>query len=232
MSCRIAVCDDNPIDAAYVEKLLNIWAHERGIYVSVETFPSAEAFLFCYEEDKAFDFLLLDIEMGAMDGVALAKRVRREDEALQLIFITGYSDYITQGYDVSALHYLLKPVNREKFFDVLDRGMERWNRNQKFLNLELSGETVRVPLREIRYLDVCRNYVTIHGKKDYTVKRSLREFEHQLDTGFCRAGRSLILNLSFVRRVTRTEVYLSDQTVLPLPRGAYETVNREIIRSC
>lgn len=232
MSCRIAVCDDNPIDAAYVEKLLNIWAHERGIYVSVEIFPSAEAFLFCYEEDKAFDFLLLDIEMGAMDGVALAKRVRREDEALQLIFITGYSDYITQGYDVSALHYLLKPVNREKFFDVLDRGMERWNRNQKFLNLELSGETVRVPLREIRYLDVCRNYVTIHGKKDYTVKRSLREFEHQLDTGFCRAGRSLILNLSFVRRVTRTEVYLSDQTVLPLPRGAYETVNREIIRSC
>ncbi|MCI9360692.1 MAG: response regulator transcription factor [Hungatella sp.] len=232
MSCRIAVCDDNPIDAAYVEKLLNIWAHEREIYVSVETFPSAEAFLFCYEEDKAFDFLLLDIEMGAMDGVALAKRVRREDEALQLIFITGYSDYITQGYDVSALHYLLKPVNREKFFDVLDRGMERWNRNQKFLNLELSGETVRVPLREIRYLDVCRNYVTIHGKKDYTVKRSLREFEHQLDTGFCRAGRSLILNLSFVRRVTRTEVYLSDQTVLPLPRGAYETVNREIIRSC
>lgn len=232
MSCRIAVCDDNPIDAAYVEKLLNIWAYEREIYVSVETFPSAEAFLFCYEEDKAFDFLLLDIEMGAMDGVALAKRVRREDEALQLIFITGYSDYITQGYDVSALHYLLKPVNREKFFDVLDRGMERWNRNQKFLNLELSGETVRVPLREIRYLDVCRNYVTIHGKKDYTVKRSLREFEHQLDTGFCRAGRSLILNLSFVRRVTRTEVYLSDQTVLPLPRGAYETVNREIIRSC
>ena len=100
------------------------------------------------------------------------------------------------------------------------------------MNLELSGETVRVPLREIRYLDVCRNYVTIHGKKDYTVKRSLREFEHQLDTGFCRAGRSLILNLSFVRRVTRTEVYLSDQTVLPLPRGAYETVNREIIRSC
>ena len=54
MSCRIAVCDDNPIDAAYVEKLLNIWAHERGIYVSVEIFPSAEAFLFCYEEDKAF----------------------------------------------------------------------------------------------------------------------------------------------------------------------------------
>ncbi len=232
MSCRIAVCDDNPIDAAYVEKLLNIWAHERGIYVSVEIFPSAEAFLFCYEEDKAFDFLLLDIEMGAMDGVTLAKRVRQEDERLQLVFITGYWDYIGEGYDVAALHYLLKPVKQEKFFAVLDRGMEKRKQDERCLNLEASGEMVRIPLREIRYLQVCRNYVTVHGKRDYTVKRPLREFEDQLDGRFFRAGRSIILNLSFVRRVTRTEVYLLDQTALPLPRGAYERLNRGIIARC
>lgn len=232
MSCKAAICDDNPVDCAYVEKLLNIWAHERGIPVLTERFPSAEAFLFRYEEDKTFDFLLLDIEMGDMDGVTLARRVRREDEALQLVFITGYSDYIAQGYDVSALHYLLKPVNQEKLFSVLDRGMEKRRRNQRFLDLEISGELVRIPFREIRYLEVCRNYVTVHGKKEYTVKRPLRDFEKQLDTGFCRAGRSLILNLSFVRRVTKTEVYLSDQTVLPLPRGAYEAINRGIIQDC
>ncbi len=60
MSCRIAICDDNPIDSAYVEKLLNIWACERGIPIFTEIFPSAEAFLFRYEEDKTFDFLLLE----------------------------------------------------------------------------------------------------------------------------------------------------------------------------
>lgn len=232
MSCRIAVCDDNPIDAAYVEMLLNTWADERGISVFVQRFPSAEAFLFYYQEDKAFDFLLLDIEMGAMDGVTLAKRVRLEDENLQLVFITGYSDYIAQGYDVAALHYLLKPVSGEKLSFVLDKGMEKRKRNGRCLNLEAFGETVRIPLREIRYLEVCRNYVTIHGKKNYTVKRSLRDFENQLDTSFCRVGRSLILNLSFIRRVTKTEVYLSDQTVIPIPRGAYERLNRGIIDNC
>jgi Response regulator of the LytR/AlgR family len=230
MSCRIAICDDNPIDSAYVEKLLNIWACERGIPIFTEIFPSAEAFLFRYEEDKTFDFLLLDIEMGGMDGVTLAKRVSRDSEELQLVFITGYWDYIGEGYDVSALHYLLKPVKQEKLFAVLDKGVERRRKGQQFLNLEVSGEMVRIPLGEIRYLEVCRNYVTVHGKKDYTVKRSLRDFESQLGTGFSRVGRSVILNLAFIRRVTKTEVYLLDGAVLPLPRGAYEPLNRAIIR--
>ena len=110
--------------------------------------------------------------------------------------------------------------------------MEKRKQDERCLNLEVSGEMVRIPLREIRYLEVCRNYVTIHGKRDYTVKRSLRDFEDKLDERFCRVGRSMILNLWFIRKVTKAEVHLSDQTVLPLPRGAYERVNREIITRC
>lgn len=232
MSYRIAICDDNLTDSGYVEKLVNTWAQKRKVSVLVETFPSAEAFLFRYEEEKRFDFLLLDIEMGAMDGVALAKRVRRDNEALQIVFITGYSDYIADGYDVAALHYLLKPVEQEKFCSVLDKGAEKMRQEEHCLNLELSGEMIRIPLREIRFLDVHQNYVTIHGRQDYTVKRPLKEFEAAMDTNFYRAGRSLILNLSFIRRVTKTEVYLSDGTVLPLPRGTYEPLNRAIITYC
>jgi len=229
MFYHIAVCDDNVTDSAYVADMVDTWAKRRKVSVFTETFPSAEAFLFHYAEDKSFDFLLLDIEMGAMDGVALAKRVRQDNDNVQIIFITGYSDYIAEGYDVAALHYLLKPVNQEKLCSVLDKGMEKRRQKERCMNLELSGEMVRIPLGEIRYLEVRQNYVTIHGKKDYTVKRPLKDFEKDLDTNFCRAGRSLIVNLSCVRRVTKTEVRLSDQTVLPLPRGAYETLNRAII---
>ena len=88
---------------------------------------------------------------------------------------------------------------------------------------------MRLPFYEIRYLDVRQNYVTVHGKEDYTVKRSLGEFEDELDERFCRVGRAMILNLRFIQRVTKTEVFLSDGTVLPLPRGAYEPLNRAII---
>ena len=229
MPVRIAICDDSAADAAYVGALLDQWAAQRGLAVQAERFESAQAFLFHYEENKDYDVLLLDIEMPGMDGVSMARAIRRENEAVQIVFITGYSDYIAEGYDVAALHYLMKPVKTDKLFAVLDRAMEKCRRNERCLLLEMPGEMVRLPLYQIRYLEVRQNYVTIHAKADYTVKRPLAEFERELDEGFCRVGRAMIVNLRCVRRVTRTEVYLDDGAALPLPRGAYETLNRAII---
>lgn len=229
MSYRVAICDDHAEDAAFVQQLLLDWAKERRVEVQAEQFSSAESFLFRYEEDKTFDILLLDIEMGEMDGVTMAKQVRRENETIQIVFITGYSDYIAEGYEVEALHYLMKPVNREKLFMVLDRAMAKHKQNERCLNLELSGEMVRLPFYEIRYLDVLKNYVTVHAKREYTVKRTLGDFEAELDDRFFRVGRGLIVNLKEIRKVTKAQVYLADGTVLPLPRGAYEPLNRAII---
>lgn len=229
MAYRIAVCDDNTVDLELNCSILERWAAMRGVELQTLTFPSAESFLFCYAEDKAFDVLLLDIEMGAMDGVTMAKAIRADNQAIQIIFVTGYSDYIAEGYEVAALHYLLKPVGEEKFFAVLDRALEKRKRDERCLTLESGGSLVRIPLYEIRYLDVHQNYVTVHGKEDYTVKRTLGEFERELDNRFYRVGRGQIVNLAYVRRITRVDIYLSDGTVLPLPRGAYEPLNRAII---
>ena len=229
MAYRVAIVDDSTTDAEFVKGILNSWAEQRQADIRAEVFPSAEAFLFQYAEDKDWNILLLDIEMGAMDGVTMAKRVRQSNEAVQIVFITGYSDYISEGYEVAALHYLMKPVNREKLMTVLDRAMEKRKQEERCLNLASSGEMVRIPFYEIRYLDVHQNYVTVHAKADYTVKRTLGDFEKELDDRFCRVGRGMILNLKYIQRVTKTEVRLSDGTVLPLPRGAYEPLNRAII---
>lgn len=230
MAYRAAIVDDNRIDASFTEQALTAWAENRQLAVQAECFDSAEKFLFRYAGDKAWDILLLDIEMNAMDGVTMAKKVRAQNEAVQIVFITGYSDYIAEGYEVAALHYLMKPVSRDKLFAVLDRALEKRRQEDRCLNLEATGEMVRIPFYEIRYLDVRQNYVTVHAKKDYTVKRTLGEFEKALDERFCRVGRSMIVNLRFIRRVTRADVTLSDGSVLPLPRGAYEPLNRAIIQ--
>lgn len=116
MKYSIAICDDSKTDAALVQSFLLEWAKQRGTEVEIEVFPSAESFLFRYDEYKAFDILLFDVEMSGMDGVSAARKVRRENAAVQIVFITGYSDYIAEGYDVAALHYLMKPLNKEKFF--------------------------------------------------------------------------------------------------------------------
>lgn len=229
MKLKIAICDDEQNQIEYLTSIVSAWSKENGHICEMRTFPSAEAFLFAYEDDNAYDILLLDIEMKHITGVDLAKGIRKKDQTVQIIFITGYSEYISEGYEVAALHYLMKPVSQQKLFSVLDRAAEKIKQNEKCLNLPLSGEMVRVPLHEIKYLDVHQNYVTVHGKADYTVKRTLGEFEDLLDTRFTRIGRAMIVNLTYISRVTKTDVYLSDGTVLPLPRGAYEPLNRAII---
>ena len=83
--------------------------------------------------------LLLDIEMGGMDGVTMARKVRQADDAVQIIFITGYSDYIAEGYEVEALNYLMKPVDEEKLFSVLGRAAEKLRKNERTLTLDLGG---------------------------------------------------------------------------------------------
>ena len=230
MAYRVAIVDDSNIDAEYVQSILSAWAQDRQTGVQAQRFTSAENFLFHYADDKAWDILLLDIEMGAMDGVALAKKLRKANDTVQIVFITGYSDYISEGYEVAALHYLMKPVKKEKLFAVLDRAVQKLHKNEKVLNLEISGEMVRIPVYQIRYADVMGNYVTIHGAADYTLKMTLGELERQLDDRFYRVGRSCIVNLTNIARVTKTEIKLSDGTSIPLPRGAYEPLNRAIIQ--
>lgn len=230
MNCTVAICDDAAADRDYLQTLVKRWAAARGHRVELTLYPSAESFLFRYAEDKDVQILLLDIEMGPMDGVSLARTLRKENDAVQIVFITGYSDYIADGYEVEALHYLMKPVKEEKLFAVLDRAVEKLHSNQRTLLLELPGEVVRLPVYQIRSAEVQGNYVTIHAKTDCTVKMTLSELEAQLDDNFFRLGRSALVNLGCVARVSKTAVTLNDGTVLPLPRGAYERINRAIIQ--
>lgn len=229
MRYKIALCDDSAVDRQYVLHMVKRWAAGAGHAVHTDTFASAESFLFHYAEESDYDILLLDIEMGAMDGVTMAKRLRQSNDTVQIIFITGYSDYISEGYEVAALHYLVKPVKEEKLFSVLDRAVWKLSKNEKVLTFECSREMVRVPVYQIRYADVLGNYVTIHGVSDTTVKMTLGDLEKQLDERFYRVGRSAIVNLTQISRVTKTEIRLADGTAIPLPRGAYDGVNRAII---
>ncbi len=229
---KIAVCDDNPADAGYVADVIRRWAQARAVLMEIERFPSAEAFWFQYEENRCYDILFLDIEMEpeGMNGIELAAKLRKNDSSIQLVFVTGYMEYIADGYDVEALHYLLKPVTEEKLGSVLARALERVKAREKELFLQTTDGSVRVLSSEIRYLEVQRNYVTIHAAEEYTVKRTLGDLEKELDESFFRTGRSFIVNLRFVRKITKTQVFLKDGAQVPLSRGLYEGINRAMIQ--
>lgn len=230
MKIKFAICDDNSIDSNYVYELVKKWSNENKYQVDIETFSSAESFLFHYIDNKDYDVLLLDIEMKKMDGVSLAREIRKTNKNVQIIFITGYSEYIAEGYDVEALNYLMKPLNKEKLYEVLNKAVIKIIQNEKHLILNTFDETIRISLHDIIYIDVDRNYTTIHSNKNYTIKMTLADIEKELDERFFRISRSIIVNLKYINRVTKSDVYLTNGSILPLPRGKYESLNKAIIK--
>ena len=228
---RIAVIDDRPADRDYIAALVTRWAKDRDTAVTAVPFPSAEAFLFDYSEDRDFDILLLDIEMGAINGVELAKTVRAENDAVQMVFITGFPDFIAEGYEVSALHYLMKPVDRDKLFSVLDRAAANLEKAERRLRVTFERRTDYVPFSKILYLEAQKQYVRIVTEgEEYRMKASLAETAAQLDEYFFPCQRSFIVNMRHVARILPDRVVLKNGAEVPISRGMAEKIGREIIR--
>lgn len=231
MIYRIAICDDCTADAEYLMSLVTAWGEKTGNIVKRNAFSSSEAFLFHYEEEKDFDILLLDIEMGGLNGVELAKRIRQDNGIVQIVFITGFPDFMAEGYDVSALHYLMKPVSREKLFAVLDRAAENLGKQRKVLKVAFDRQIDFVPLDRILYLEAQKQYISIHTQDQvYRMKASLRETEACLDEFFFQCQRSFLINLRYVVRMKRNRVVLKNGEEIPISRGMADALEKAIVR--
>ena len=230
MAYRIAIVDDDHVDAEYVGRILDAWAQERQAGVQILRFASAENFLFHYAEDKECDILLLDIEMGAMDGVSLAKKIRQDNEAVQIVFITGFADYISEGYEVSALHYLMKPVKQDKLFAVLDRAVAAMEKTERVILLSVGGETLRLPVGQVHYVEAFSHTAAIvTGTDTIQVKMPISEIERMLGVGFVRCHRSYLVGLKHIARLSKTEAILDSGKSLPLSRSAAASVHKAFI---
>lgn len=229
MSYRLAICDDKKEHSDTLLGYVCKWSDEAGISLSTAVFASAEELLFHCEEVDIFDIYLLDIEMNAMNGVELAKYIRKRSKEAQIIFVTGYSDYISDGYDVEALNYLMKPVNERKLFQVLSKAVNRVEESCRRLILDTPDGIAAVPFYDIRYIEVRSNYITVHAEVDYTCKMTLKCIEEKLDSRFFKLGRSYLINLSHLRKSTKTDALLSDGTMIPIPRGYYDALHRAFI---
>jgi len=231
MHINIAICDDELRQTEYLKTIVTEWAELAKHRTEIFNFSSAEAFLFEYSENKNFDILLLDIEMGKMNGVELAKRLRAEHSDVQIIFITGYPDFIAEGYEVSAVHYLLKPVKKEKLYEVLNRAVSRIEQAPRFFVFSSGKESYRISADTIRYAESDGHYVLLHtDTEDYRFRMTIPELEGHLDHAFYRCSRSFVVGLKHIARITKTTVVLEDGTELPLGKGQYDDINLKFIQ--
>ncbi len=225
MKLKIAICDDDAKQREFLAGIAAAWAGRMRHLAGIRQYATAKAFLFDYDEEKDFDILLLDVEMPEMSGVELAKRIRQENKALQIVFITGYYEYFSDGFDVSALHYLLKPVDGDKLCPVLDRAVDNLASRQRCVLVADREGSVKVSLADIIYIESENVYVAVHTLEGiHRMRMSLGKFSEQLDETFFKVHRSFVVNLNHIRRITRSDITMTGGDLVPMSRGMYGEV--------
>lgn len=226
----IAICDDINEDAQYLASVIQSWALEQKVSVNVETFPSAESFLFRYGEKKDFDILLLDVEMKKISGIQLAKQIRTIDHRAEIIFTTSHFELAGEGYEVDALHYLVKPIVETKLKEVLSKATQKLSVEPPSLIINCNGETVKLFETDIQYIESFLHYIVIHTQStEYKLKENLSALEEKLSSDFYRTHRSYLVSLKHIQKISRTAVWLDCGAEIPLARGKYDDVNRAFI---
>ena len=230
MKLKVAICDDEQGEIEYMSSAVSLWARRNSHHCEIESFSSAEAFLFEHSGNNSFDILLLDIEMSGLSGIELAKQLRHEGNHSEIIFVTSHYEFYGEGYEVDALHYLIKPIEQEKLFAVLTKAAERLATAPPSLVVSCDGETVKLYERDILYVEASLHYILIRTReREYKVKENFSAFAKRLSEDFYQPHRSFLISLKHIIRISRTSVMLDGGYEIPLSRGKYDDINRAFI---
>ena len=233
MRIRIAVVEDEKEQYEYVKRMLEQWSEVSGECIAVTHVSCAEEFLINYNQPDTFDVLFLDVYMKKMNGMELAKEIRKFDRDVQMVFLTGVSDYVFEGYEIGAVRYLLKPIDQSKLEETMKVCLEKLKqKSDDYISFKYQGEMVRLLRSDIFYVEVYGHYLRMVTKTGILEwKDSLQSMRERLDVRrFVEANRSTIVNMEYVSKITREECLLEDGTCIHVSKGAYKGLNEAFMR--
>ena len=220
----IGICDDNYDARLALRAALERILEPQGAAPRILEFSSGEGLLRWKENHPGeLNLVFLDMEMGQLNGLETARQLRQGDEDLQLVFVTGYADYVFDGYSVGALGYLLKPPKAKQLEDVLARATAALFRGEDEVYLCRSGEvTYRIPRRQILYFTSDRRQVTcVTPAKSYTFYGKLDQVADQVGSSFVRIHQRYLVRVKAVDRVAGNQVFVGEE-VLPISRSCQQ----------
>ena len=226
----LAVCDDNREELVVVLSLLDEWQARRGVTLRRKVFQSAVELIEAAHQER-FTLYLLDVMMPGMDGLECAREIRRFDDVAEIVFLSTSPGFAYESYGVRAFHYLLKPVEGEKFFALLDQLALREQKPLEALTLKTATTIIRVPYAYISYVEVMGKHVYFHlvDGDVREVAGSLKEFEAILlpRAEFMRIHRSYIVNMLQVEELSSAGLRTMQGESLPVSRLTYPQLQKD-----
>ena len=211
---RTAIVEDDSLYREELQELLARYSREKGETFRVTPFTDGEQIAREYAPE--FDLILMDIEMGAMNGMEAAKKIRGADEEVTIIFITNMPQYAIEGYRVGALDYILKPVSYPAFEGSLARAISHMKKQEEhYLIIHMKNGSRKLPLSRVLYIDVMDHdlcYHTLDG--EFMTKASMRSVLQTLEgEPFFQCSKGYVVNLAHVEGFQDTDLLVGGERV-------------------
>lgn len=213
---KIGICDDEK----NIRDLIGDKVRKQFPKAEVVFYVSGDELLLL---DEPIDILFLDIQMSGRNGMETAKELRKKDKNTIIIFVTALEEYVFQAFDVDAFHYIVKPIDDEKFTDVLGRAVDELitkemytqGPEEKYLMINNGGVHIKVRIDDIVYAEVFNRKVVIH-KLDETIEYygKMSDLEALAGDSFFRPHRAYLINFKYVEKYDASTIYLEKGTAL------------------
>ncbi|MDO5378694.1 MAG: LytTR family DNA-binding domain-containing protein [Clostridia bacterium] len=217
---RVAIVEDEAVWSDALQRMLRTFERENGLTIESTVYTSIETFLATYKE--RYDLVFMDIELPGMNGMDGARKLREIDTTVTLIFVTNLAQFAVQGYEVSALDYLVKPVNYNNFSVKMLSALEAIGKaDSKRVAVFGKTEVHSMSIHEILYVEVYGHHLLFHKTDGSSVDAcgSLSTLEEELkDMGFSRCNVCYLLNMKYITKINAQNVTLADGTELQISR--------------
>ena len=217
---KIAICDDEKIFLMIIESIIKEFLEDRKIDFKIDCYQKSIVLL---EEISWFDIIFLDIDMPEIDGLEIAREIRKRNTKTKIIYVTSYTDYMRCAFEVHAFEYITKPFEARKLIDIMTEALDYLKQEDteqvKTVTLRTRQGIQSILLQDIYYFEVKNHCVTTHLKDEklILVNMKLKELAQLLeDDDFIYCHRSYLLNLCCVKRIESKNVVLLNGQRIPI----------------
>lgn len=203
-----ALCDDDKYIIEELKKLLLTYAKENRIIIDIDEFESGEKLL---NSENNYDIIVLDFQLGSTDGLTVAKELRKRNVLSCIIFLTSYPHFMIDAFEVNTFRFLLKPIDKSKFFKAIDDYVKIVDANYP-ITLIQNKELKKINSNEICFIEADGKYSNIHlNTKVMHCSKTLSGVTNLLPKYcFVKTHRSFVVNLHYIKSYSSDTVYLSN----------------------